>query len=209
MHSTNFRTAPLGAALAAVCASAVIAHKDALAADVALAWDPGASGTSGYAVYSGEAIGVYSNRNDVGAVTTIKVQGLVEGTTYYFAVTAYDAAKLESRYSNEVSVAIPSGAAVVDFSASPLSGKAPMKVTFDNATTGQVTSWAWSFGDGGSSTGEAPTHVYCTPGDYWVTLKATGPAGSVSKTLPTPIKIAAPRPGTRKASRWDRKCQGG
>ena len=209
MDGTRFRMGSTGAALAAVCASGMLVHTNSLAAAIAVAWDPGASGTAGYAVYSGEATGTYSNRNDVGTVTTIKVEGLLEGKTYYFAVTAYDAARAESGYSNEVSVTIPNAAPAIDFSASPLSGRAPLTVGFDNATTGQVTTWAWSFGDGGTSSGESPTHVYCTPGDYWVTLKATGPAGTVSKTLQTPIKIAAPRPGTKKASRWERKCQGG
>jgi hypothetical protein len=33
--------------------------------------------------------------------------------------------------------------------------------------------------------------VYTTPFDYWVTLKATGPGGTVSKTFETPLKITA------------------
>jgi PKD repeat protein len=89
-------------------------------------------------------------------VTTIAVNGLNEGTTYYFAVTAYDTAKLESVYSNEVSFTVPYGPPVVNFSASPGSGTAPTAVTFSNSTTGTVTSWQWSFGDGGTSTVQSP-----------------------------------------------------
>ena len=41
--------------------------------------------------------------------------------------------------------------------------------TFDPAS-GQVESWAWDFGDGGTSTEQFPTHRYLAPGDYDVTL---------------------------------------
>jgi len=188
MDSTEVRTARSSVAIAFV---AVFIATDSLAASVTLAWDPGATGTAGYIVHSGEAMGAYSNHNDVGAVTTVRVEGLLEGATYYFAVTAYDLARLESSYSNEVDATPPYTAPAVDFSASPTSGIAPTTVAFSNATTGQVTSWAWSFGDGGTSSGQSPTHVYSTPGDYWVTLKATGPGGTVSKTFESPIKITA------------------
>jgi PKD repeat protein len=168
-----------------------------LAAAITLVWDAGASGTAGYIVYCGEATRTYSSRNDIGAVTTVKVEGLLEGTTYYCAVTAYDGGRAESNYSNEVSATIPYAAPVVAFSASPTSGTAPTNVTFSNPTTGQVTKWAWSFGDGSTDSEQSPTHVYSTPGDYWVTLTAIGPGGTAAKTLGVPIKISAPssKPG--------------
>ena len=188
MDCTQVRAAWSSAAIAAVCS--VLVYTDSHAAGVTFVWDP-VSGTAGYAFHSGEATGSYSNRNEVGNTTTIQVNGLLEGTTYYFAVTAYDAAKLESNYSNEVSVTVPYGPPVVDFSANPATGTTPATVAFSNGTTGEVTSWAWSFGDGGTSSGQSPTYVYSTAGDYWVTLKAMGPGGTVSKTLETPIKITA------------------
>ena len=143
-------------------------------------------------VYCGEASRTYSSRNDVGNVTTIKVEGLLEGITYFCAVTAYDGAKLESTYSNEVSATIAAAAPVVAFSASPTSGKAPLDVSFTNATTGQVTTWSWSFGDGGYSTAQSPTHTYSTPGQYAVTLTAIGPEGSSAATLDTLIQVSDP-----------------
>src|SRR5262249_23528075 len=42
--------------------------------------------------------------------------------------------------------------------------------------------WAWSFGDGTSSTTKSPQHTYANAGTYTVSLKVTGPGGSATKT---------------------------
>ncbi|MEA4937402.1 MAG: PKD domain-containing protein [Paludibacter sp.] len=56
-----------------------------------------------------------------------------------------------------------------DFSYSPELPKAGEKVSFTNLTEGDET-WSWTFGDGGSSTAENPTHTFKKPGKYNVTL---------------------------------------
>jgi gliding motility-associated-like protein len=65
------------------------------------------------------------------------------------------------------------------FSGTPLfSCKAPDTVVFTNASTGPgATEYQWSFGDQGSSTASAPSHIYMAPGSYNVTLIAQSPAG--------------------------------
>jgi hypothetical protein len=61
------------------------------AAYLTLAWDPPTDGkTAGYLVFYGTVPGLYTGRIDVGLVTQRRVDGLVEGITYYFAVRAYD-----------------------------------------------------------------------------------------------------------------------
>jgi PKD repeat protein len=201
----RIRTGWLTAAMAAVWSCALLIQTDSPAASLTLVWDAGASGAVGYTVYSGEATRNYSNRNDVGTATTIKVDGLVEGMKYYFAVTAYDPARLESNYSNEISATIPYAPPVVAFSASPASATAPATVTFNNTTTGQVTQWAWNFGDGSTSSEQSPTHAYSAAGNYYVTLTATGPGGTAAKTLETPIQITAPSTTTKKSRGAKRK----
>jgi PKD repeat protein len=47
-------------------------------------------------------------------------------------------------------------------------------VTFTDISTGNPTSWAWSFGDGTSSTAQNPTHTYGSAGTYSVSLLIFG-----------------------------------
>ena len=64
------------------------------------------------------------------------------------------------------------------FSASQTSGPAPLPVQFTDTSTGYITNWSWTFGDGGTSTSQNPSHTYTNPGIYTVTLTAGGPGGS-------------------------------
>ena len=79
----------------------------------------------------------------------------------------------------------------VDFSYSPDQPKAGEKVTFTNLSTGGE-EWAWTFGDGGTSTLKSPTYTYKNPGTYTVTLKVDGKSSrtkvheiTVYDTIPT------------------------
>ena len=51
-------------------------------------------------------------------------------------------------------------------------------VQFTDTSSGNPTSWRWSFGDGGSSTSKNPSHAYHSVGSYTVTLVSTGNNGS-------------------------------
>ena len=68
------------------------------------------------------------------------------------------------------------------FSASSTEGEAPLKVAFENTSSGEYTRSLWDFGDGTTSRSKDPTHVYKTPGVYTVTLTVSGPAGSDTET---------------------------
>jgi hypothetical protein len=69
-----------------------------------LTWDPNTEADlSGYRVYHGTESGNYSTIIDAGNVTEYTVNGLDDGKTYFFAVTAYDTSGNVSGYSNEVS----------------------------------------------------------------------------------------------------------
>jgi PKD repeat protein len=65
--------------------------------------------------------------------------------------------------------------AAFESSSSPSIGS---PVAFFDRSTGAPSAWQWSFGDGGKSTLQSPTHVYGAPGTYTVTLTAWNAAGS-------------------------------
>jgi PKD repeat protein len=77
---------------------------------------------------------------------------------------------------------IPGSLLTANFTASPLSGSAPLDVQFSDLSTGTVDTYLWDFGDGGTSVEASPLHSYTTNGAYTVTLSITGPGGSDSET---------------------------
>lgn len=58
----------------------------------------------------------------------------------------------------------------VNFNHSPTEPRAGESVSFSNLSTGGE-EWAWTFGDGGTSSIKSPTYTYKQPGTYTVTLK--------------------------------------
>ena len=69
---------------------------------VKLAWDPVTSpAVAGYMLYRGTNAGNYTTSVDVGNSTTYEAMNLADGVTYHFAVTAYDALRNESGFSND------------------------------------------------------------------------------------------------------------
>jgi hypothetical protein len=76
---------------------------------VLASWDPVLDPTViGYLLYYGLESGHYTTELDVGDATSATIDGLLEGQTYYFAVTAYTHEGLESEFSEEVAFTVPS-----------------------------------------------------------------------------------------------------
>nr|WP_303716384.1 PKD domain-containing protein [Methanoculleus marisnigri] len=88
------------------------------------------------------------------------------------------------------------GPPTAGFGAAPLSGTAPIKVTFNDTSAGEPSAWLWSFGDGGTSTDRHPSHTYTTAGNYTVNLTAENAAGrsTVVKTGYISVRPAAATP---------------
>ena len=80
----------------------------AYAATVTVAWDKSPeTDVIGYNFHYGEYSHNYQYTVDVDNNTSCSISGLAEGTTYYFAVTAYNDKGLESSYSEELAHTIP------------------------------------------------------------------------------------------------------
>jgi PKD repeat protein len=79
---------------------------------------------------------------------------------------------------------------VAAFSATPLSGAAPLQVTFTNTSTGEGNTYAWTFGDTGTSTAKNPTHTYQEAGTYEVALVATNSEGTDTETKTAYITVS-------------------
>ena len=88
--------------LRAACAVLLMGAASSYAGQAKLAWDANASAAVvGYFVYYGQNSGNYSGKADAGNKTSYTVGALMDGKTYYYAVTAYDAGRAESAFSNE------------------------------------------------------------------------------------------------------------
>ena len=78
--------------------------------------------------------------------------------------------------------------------ADPASGSVPMTVQFDGSVTGGCPeyTYAWSFGDGGTSSDQRPSYTYQAVGDYIASLSVTDSKGNVSQSSVT-VAVTCPR----------------
>jgi PKD repeat protein len=69
-------------------------------------------------------------------------------------------------------------------SASPVSGSAPLTVSFNGAGSsdadGTIASYSWNFGDGATASGPTVSHSYTTAANFTATLTVTDNAGGTS-----------------------------
>lgn len=71
--------------------------------EITLAWDQNLEpDLAGYKLYIGKSSRNYTQFVTLGRTTQYTFQNLINGTTYYFTLTAYNQSGLESSYSNEV-----------------------------------------------------------------------------------------------------------
>jgi len=90
----------------------------------------------------------------------------------------------------------PNQLPVAVLTASATNGTAPLPVNFTGGTSydpdGSIASYAWTFGDGTTSTLAAPSKTYSSAGTYSVQLKVTDNRGG-SSTATTSIVVTADR----------------
>jgi PKD repeat protein len=96
----------------------------------------------------------------------------------------------------------PPGALVPAFTFSPTTVQTRQIVNFDASGTtsggsacGAACTYTWTFGDGGSGSGQVTTHEFRAPGTYVVTLRVTTQRGQAA-TISQNITVAAGTPPT-------------
>ena len=62
-------------------------------------------------------------------------------------------------------------------------------VQFIDSTSNAPSSWAWDFGDGGTSTLQSPTHTYASSGTYAVSLTSTNANGTDTYTSNVSVTV--------------------
>ena len=83
---------------------------------------------------------------------------------------------------------------VAMFTGNVMSGTPPTTVQFTDTSTNSPTSWAWTFGDGATSTLKNPSHTYTTAGVYTVSLTVTNSGGSTTRSMTNYITVTASMP---------------
>lgn len=79
-----------------------------------------------------------------------------------------------------------------DFAGTPVSGTAPLEVSFIDNSSGDPTSYAWDFGDGNTSNAANPSHTYTAAGVYTVSLTVSNAYGSDTMTRTDYITVDEP-----------------
>ncbi len=129
---------------------------------------------------SGDVNDATSTKRSVSATTGITVLAS-DDTTGHF-------------WHNEISGA-SAPALTADFTGTPVSGAAPLAVSFTDVSSGTPTSWSWAFGDGTTSTTQSPSHTYSASGTYNVTLTVTDSSGTSStRTRSSYVAVGVPLP---------------
>ena len=176
---------------------------------ITLTWTPPTTNTdgtaltdlAGYRVYYGTSSGSYGSPIDVGNVSTYVISNLAAGS-YYFAVTAYDTAGIESNFSNEVlkveqgtadstaptvnTFTIPATSTSLTFSITSFTATDNVGVTgyiiTESSTTPSATASGWS-------TAVPTTYTAAAAGTHTLYAYAKDAAGNVSTGKSASVNI--------------------
>jgi PKD repeat protein len=118
--------------------------------------------------------------------------------TYTVSLTVTDTRDTSSVVATTTAtVSDPPNAAPVASAGGPYSGTAGAATAFDGSGSSDPDgdlplTYAWNFGDGGTSAGVSPSHTYAAPGTYTVTLTVRDARGLASTAASTSAVIAEP-----------------
>lgn len=144
---------------------------------------------------SGNTLAASNPADSLGASLNVAVSG----GGYYLRIDGVARGDSTSGYSDYGSLGqyrvtgsyADTGAAgpVASFTAAPVSGTAPLPVSFDGSLSsdgdGYIASHAWSFGDGTSATGMTASRTYTSAGTYTATLTVIDNQGQTARQSKT------------------------
>jgi hypothetical protein len=177
--------------------------RHAEAASLTLAWDHStSSNVTGYQVSYGTQSGKYTANVKAGYVTSVSINGLTDGTTYYFTVQSYDSAGTLGSPSPEISGTVPAAVPALSISCPSPVLTSPdgnsISVTLTARVSGGVAPVSTSCSPAsGSKFSVGTTSFSCTAVD--VTQQKASCTSTVvvlapSQPAPTPEPAPAPTP---------------
>jgi hypothetical protein len=196
----------LAGLLAATLPATTLAQVAQPSNSLTLGWDTDPnSGVAGYNVYYGVASRSYTSMVSVGNTGQATINGLTAGTTYYFAVTEYDASGQESGYSDEITytVPLPTNAPPTITLTSPANGAVSAVPASINLSAGVAANGhsiiQVQFYDGATLLGAVASPPYSfswnnvSAGTYSLSATAVYDSGSIVSSAAANVKVAARR----------------
>lgn len=114
---------------------------------------------------------------------------------YTARVTVTDSAGTVAA-SSPISLSFTTHALSITATASPTTGQVPVPVTFTSTPTGGVPpyTYAWTFGDGATSTSQNPSHTYAAAGTYTADVRVMDSAGTIATSNPISLTFTSGPP---------------
>jgi len=135
---------------------------------------------------------------------TVTLGGLPGAVYIGLALTSHLDGVLSTAQFDSVTIpgAVPTNQPpVASFTATPLTGVAPLTVSFDGTGSadadGTIASYLWDFGHQGSSTSATPSFTFTQPGLYVVTLTVTDDDSATDIAAPLTIEVLAEEPANQ------------
>lgn len=153
---------------------------------------PGASTTLSSMASGGNGTYTYNWMPGAGTGSTFSVSPAVT-TTYTITIT--DGCTVLPATGTITVTVLP--LPVVSFSSNATTGCEPICITFTDASTiasGSITGWSWNFGNGSTSTLQAPAPVCYNAGTYDISLTATSNGGCTTTSLINNMITIYPQP---------------
>ncbi len=143
---------------------------------------------------NGTSTAVYTNTDGETSPSTAWELWSDDNTWYSFDTDEAEGWGSETSMAITANFSCPVTAAPeTDFVASASAVCQNSPVSFNDLSTNQPDTWAWTFGDGGTSDQQNPTHTYTAAGTYTVTLTANNSEGSDAESK-TDYIVVQPEP---------------